>query len=67
MLKIEAARGVGDKPIPMTWWDLSVEGFPDQHQQHGEPVQIDKIYLALPVEKRRYGARKPRRRKQSQS
>jgi hypothetical protein len=49
LLRIEAKR----QDIEVIAWDKSVAPFP-QKIKHGETWPLDKIYVGIPVEKRRY-------------
>jgi hypothetical protein len=52
MLRIEAARGVSGPPIEVVWWDPTIEPFPFSGA-HGQPADVNRIYLAVPLRYRR--------------
>ena len=47
MLRIEALRGIGRKPIELVWWDPTIENVPTV-KEHGKPVEMNRIYIYLP-------------------
>jgi len=51
MLRIEAARGVSGTPIEVFWWDPTIEPFPFTGA-HGQPADLKRIYLAVPLRHR---------------
>lgn len=50
-LKLEAMRGIRDKPIELVWWDYS-KGKPPTTAEHGKPVTVERIYIGMPKELR---------------
>ena len=52
MLKIEALRGINDKPIEVVWWDPTIEP-PPGTKEHGQPMELNRIYVYLPPHLRR--------------
>lgn len=51
-LRIEALRGIKDKPIKLTWWDPSEEPWPLKGQ-HKKEVELNEIYIGVPVNRRK--------------
>lgn len=53
MLRIEALRGIEHgQPIELIWWDPNIEE-PPIDRKHGNPVDMKRIYLYLPLKYRR--------------
>jgi len=53
MLRIEAYRGINGKRIDLVWWDPSL-GAPPIKREHGQPVQLERIYCFLPERERQF-------------
>src|SRR5262245_21634256 len=53
MLRIEALRGVNNKPIELIWWDPTIAAPPVQ-MEHGKPVEMNRIHIYLPLKLRRH-------------
>jgi hypothetical protein len=51
LVRIEAARGIDDKPIEVVWWDPTIEPFPFKGA-HGQVATLDRIYAGMPVKYR---------------
>jgi hypothetical protein len=52
MLRIEAKRGIKEKPIKLIWWDPSIEPFPFSGE-HNTEAELSEIYLGIPPKHRR--------------
>ena len=52
MLRIEALRGINNKPIELIWWDPTIAE-PPIHIEHGKPVELNRIHIYLPLKLRR--------------
>lgn len=52
MLRIEAKRGMNDKPIKLVWWDPTIEP-PPIKREHGQEVDMEIIYVFLPPGQRK--------------
>ena len=51
MLRIEALRGIDNKPIELIWWDPTIED-PPIFPEHGKPVELKRIHIFVPPELR---------------
>ena len=47
MLRIEAERGIKNKPIKIIWWDPTIKD-PPFTGKHGEEAELEEIRLFLP-------------------
>ncbi|MGW8246774.1 MAG: hypothetical protein ACWGOV_01580 [Acidiferrobacterales bacterium] len=55
MMRIEAARGINGKPIPVIWWNpepSEEEAFHTPHE-HKEEAKITEIKLKVPISQRK--------------
>lgn len=53
LLRIEAMRGITENhPIDLIWWDPTI-GKPPIIQEHGQKVEMRKVYVFLPPELRK--------------
>ena len=53
ILRIEAKRGIKDgEPIKLIWWDPTIENTPVK-REHGQEVDLNTIYIHLPLTERK--------------